>query len=153
VKALVTILGPREAARQSGLNPNLVLKWATRFKWKKLGFIPRTSGINGGVPPAEDVTSALIKALEKSRDNSTVSLAKYTENAAKKAEVHKDPLSIAKNVRDVAFVHKTLWPNGEKSELIEAAILVGDARVVDNVKELEAASVRENVPHERPAGD
>ena len=67
--------------------------------------------------------------------------------------VHKDPLSIAKNVRDVAFVHKTLWPNGEKSELIEAAILVGDARVVDNVKELEAASVRENVPHERPAGD
>jgi hypothetical protein len=138
VKALVALLGPREAARQAGISENTVLGWCRRFKWKKAGFLPKTTGINGSVPVKDDAAEALIRAVEKCREESTVNLAKYTERASRKAARHYDPLSIARNVRDVASVYNTIWPQGQENEMIEAGILIGDAKVTDNVEELEA---------------
>ena len=45
VKALVAVYGPREAARQAGINESTVLAWSRRYKWKKAAFIAPMKGL------------------------------------------------------------------------------------------------------------
>jgi hypothetical protein len=87
-----------------------------------------------------------------------MNLALYVDRAAKKAARHEEPLAISRQVRDVASVHKTLWPVEEGGELIEGAILVGTAKVTPNTMEIEAMArevddVRAELPDQGPAGD
>ena len=76
----------------------------------------------------------------------------FVEKASMAAAKEKEPLKVAKQVRDVAATFNTIWPNNTESELIEGAILVGDAKVTDNVTEMQA-HVREVLPDGRPVGD
>ena len=57
--------------------------------------------------------------------------AKYAAEAAEQAARHRDKPGIAGKVKDVASVHSTLWPEETHTELIEGAILLGTARVLD----------------------
>jgi len=93
----------------------------------------------------------LRETMENTRINSTLHLANYVEKASKDAAKHKNPLEVARKVRDVAGVYQVLYPPEEGNELIEASILVGAAKVTDNPKEIEA-HVREALPDHRPEG-
>lgn len=143
VKALVTIYGPRETARITGLRPGTVMGWSSRYKWKKISNkpLPEIAG--------KDAGDAIRDALEKSKVASTMNLAKFTERASEKAAKHANPLEVARKVRDVAGVYSTLWPNESEGELIEGAILIGAAQVTDNqheIKQLKETDVREVLP-------
>lgn len=156
IKALVTLYGPREAARQSGLPVGTVLAWSAKFKWKKASVLPRES-VHTGVKAAagmvnKDAGDLLRESLENSRVNSTLHLAKYTEKASEAAAKHHNPLEVARKVRDVAGVYSTLFPPETEEGLIEGSILIGAAKVTDNVQEIEA-HVRQELPDNRPAGD
>ena len=155
IKALVTLHGPRGAARESGLPVGTVLSWARRYKWKKM-VIPRTTLTTSAKPGAKlegkDAADLLRESLENSRVNSTIHLAKFTENASRDAAKSKTPLEIARKVRDVAGVYQVLYPPQEEEGLIEGSILIGAAKVTDDVKEIEA-HVREIVPDHGSAGD
>jgi hypothetical protein len=141
VKALVTIYGPREAARISGVKAGTVMGWCSRYKWRKVA-ADRLPAIAG-----KDAGDAIRHALETSKTNSTMNLAKYTERASKKAAEHGNPLEVARKVRDVAGVYSTLWPAESENELIAGGILIGEQRVEDNPEELkEILDVREELP-------
>lgn len=141
VKALVTIYGPREAARISGLKPGTIFWWCKRYNWKKAKAREAPSIVG------KDAGDAIRDALEKSKTASTINLAKFTERASEKAAKHTNPLEVARKVRDVAGVYSTLWPNESETELIAGGILIGEQRVEDNPQELkEITDVREIVP-------
>jgi hypothetical protein len=146
VKALVAVYGPYEAARQSGLPLGTIKTWCWRYKWKKAKVLPIGTGINGNTLIAgKDAAQALIDALQSHKEASTLNLAKFTEKASRKAAEHKDPLSMARNARDVAQVYKTVWPVEKEEGMIEEAILIGSAKVTDNPKEI-FSNVREELP-------
>jgi hypothetical protein len=148
MKAMVTLYGPREAARKTGIPVGTMLSWARTHKWKKMVLVKERPAValhGNHQSSGKDAADLLRESLEKSRDASTFNLAQYTENASRKAAEHKNPLEVARKVRDVAGVYSTLWPAEEHSELIEGSILIGTAKVTDNPQEI-LAHVREELP-------
>lgn len=153
VKALVAVYGPREAARQSGLPTGTVLGWCAKFKWKKADRIVRGTRAHENNPmTGKDPAQVLTEALQNHKDESTLHLAKYVEKASKAASKSEKPLEVARQVRDVSQVYKTLYPPEEGGEMIEGAILVGGMKVKDDPQEM-LANVRQELPDQRPAGD
>jgi hypothetical protein len=139
IKALVTVYGIREATRMSGLPFGTVSGWAFKYQWKRAKV-----GIKaGGEPKGLDAGDMLKEALEKSKEASTLNLAKFTEKASLKAAEHRRPLEIARKVKDVASVYSTLWPVEEQNGLIEGGILIGTQEVRLDSKEIEEAKVVE----------
>ena len=56
-------------------------------------------------------------------------LSKYAAEAAEQAAEHEDKLGIARNVRDVAAVHSSLWPAEQnKGSILNLAVMIGDRR-------------------------
>lgn len=137
---MVTVYGPREAARICGIPFGTIAAWCFKYKWKKAGFKLPDPSDNSQIGK-KDAGDVLREALEKHRDASTLHLAQYTEKASKAAAEHKKPLEVARKVRDVAGVYSTLWPQEEQSGLIEGAILLGMAKPTLNAKEIEEAKV------------
>jgi len=137
VKALVAVYGPNEAARQAGIPIPTVKSWCQRFKWKKAERIIRTTGrpTNSAIAH-KSAADALIQALQNHKDASTLNLAKYVEKASRKALSKKDPLECARQVRDVASVYGTIFPEETTEGMIEARILIGEGKVTDNPEEI-----------------
>lgn len=144
MKALVAVYGATEASKISGVPFGTIKSWCFRHGWHKAKLPPAKSRFPiGGKDPAE----VFEHALAKHRDSSTLHLAQYTARAAKKAAVHEEPLEIARSVRDVAQVYKTIWPPEEGGEMVEGAILVGTAIVKDDpVEMLAEVEALEDVP-------
>lgn len=152
LKALVAIYGPREAARRANVPEGTMLYYASRHKWKK------ATGFRDEKERPKDGGDVVSEVLIRSREESTINLAEYTRKASKKAAEHKDPLEVARKVRDVAGVYQVLFPAEEGNELIEGSILIGEAAVTDNPEEImarakEVSDVRQELPGERSAGD
>jgi hypothetical protein len=74
--------------------------------------------------------------MSERKDRTKLGLSKYAALAAEEAGEHPNKLSIAGKVKDVASVHSTLWPEETHTELIDGAILIGMAEVVDAPEEL-----------------
>jgi len=153
VKALVTIYGPSEASKLSGVPIGTIQGWCYRYKWRMAKNIPKPKSnllISG-----KDAGDAIADAMARHKQEAEVNLAHYAAKAAKRAVQHGDPLKIARNVRDAAAVYRTVFPPEEGGEMVEGAILVGGARVTDNPTEMLAAAeviedVREELPDQRP---
>jgi hypothetical protein len=61
------------------------------------------------------------------KERSRLGLSRYASEAAEQAAVHRDKLGIAGKVKDVAGVHKTLWPDQpETKPILNLAILTGE---------------------------
>lgn len=143
LETLVVTFGPREAARLSGINSNTVRSLAARKGWKRAdksapnhGTLVATSqSKNGGQhsrPHTKQKTDsstvqpmcnqapgkALSSALSQLKGRSTIALATYSAKAAESALEHKKPLEISRKVKDVADIHKTLWPTEAESKNI-----------------------------------
>lgn len=157
LKALVTMHGPREAARVAGIPFGTVSAMCFKYKWKKAtGFKPVSDHPLDG----KDAADMIRESLERHRSDSTLNLARYVDQAAKKAAEHKDPLEVARKVRDVAGVHQILFPKEEDGGLIEGEILIGTRQVTINPEEVAARAkeipnedVWPELPDSGPGGD
>jgi hypothetical protein len=147
-KALVVLFGPREAARQLQMNENTMCAWARNNGWKKATQSPA---------PTRDLGEIIKTAVERSKQLSTIHLAKYTEKAAIAASESEKPLEVARKVRDVAGVYSTLWPQDKSEKLIEGEILLGVVEVADIARVegevLDVEPVREELSDGRPPSD
>jgi len=142
LKALVTVYGPREAARLSGVPTGTISAYCFKYKWKKVSFPKPQVGHVDNVT-GKDAGDLLAEALEKHRGQSTLNLARYVDHAAKKAAAHNDPLEVARKVRDVAGVHQIIFPQSEEGGLIEGAILIGTQKPEIDQAEIEAAKAEQ----------
>jgi len=64
--------------------------------------------------------------LSERKDRAKLGLSKYAAEAAEQAAEHRDKLGIAGKMKDVAGVHKTLWPEENRREpILNLDVLIG----------------------------
>jgi hypothetical protein len=135
MKTLVALHGTRKAARVSGIPYGTLSAMAFKFRWKKAKF---KEPENQAEKDAADVVK---EEIQQARKDSELNLARYVDNASKEAAKHKQPLEVARKVRDVAGVYQVLYPPDEEGGLIEGAILLGEAAVTNNPREVELSTL------------
>jgi hypothetical protein len=131
IKTLVVLHGQRKAARIAGLSENTVKSWALRHGWNKL---PKP--LPHPMHPIRTRSPAAIVAdeLSENKARSTLALSRYSARAAEEAALHPDKLGIAGKVKDVAGVHKTLWPEeNHREQILQVDFLVHPERYMKPV--------------------
>ena len=128
IKTLVVLHGQRKAARIAGLSENTVKSWALRYGWNKL---PKLSPHPTHPIRTQSPAAIVAGELAQNKARSTLGLSRYSARAAEGAAKHNDPLSIAGKVKDVAGVHKTLWPQeNQREEILQIGLLIGEVHSV-----------------------
>ena len=140
-------VGLREIARKMDIPEGTVLAHAKRHGWTQQ--IQAATGQltlmqSHAITPVQSVPQSLAAILAERKDRTRLGLSKYAAEAAEQAALHRDKLGIAGKVRDVAGVHKTLWPEEQKHEqILNLAILTG-ARRPERVFSYERNATDEN---------
>src|SRR5262249_27439007 len=81
------------------------------------------------VHPVQSVPQSLAAILAERKDRTRLGLSRYVAHAAEQAAQHPDKLGIAGKVKDVAGVHKTLWPEeNQRQPILNVAILTGQVK-------------------------
>jgi hypothetical protein len=125
-------VGLREIARKMDIPEGTVLAHAKRHGWTQQ--IQAATGDvavmqSDAITPVQSVPQSLAEILAERRDRTRLGLSKFAAEAAEQAAAHPDKLEIAGKVRDVAGVHKTLWPEEQKHEqILNVTILTGAER-------------------------
>jgi hypothetical protein len=130
--AYVSGIGLREIARKMNIPEGTVLAHAKRHGWTQQ--IQAATGQltvmqSNAIKPVQSVPQSLAEILAERKDRTRLGLSKFAAEAAEQAAEHQDKLEIAGKVKDVAGVHKTLWPEeNQPRPIIDLAILIGDRR-------------------------
>jgi hypothetical protein len=66
----------------------------------------------------QSVPQSLAAILSERKERSRLGLSRFAAEAAEQAAEHRDKLSISGKVKDVADVHKMLWPNQPETNQI-----------------------------------
>lgn len=112
IKTLAIAVGVREAARQTGLNPNTVLAWSRRDNW--FSNTPKPPSVlkqaGQAISALKTPSNALAGILSARKAKSRAYLSKYVVNGAKVAARSRSPLADAGKVKDLAAVMEKVWP-------------------------------------------
>ena len=126
----------REIARKIKIPEGTVLAHAKRHGWTRQ--IQVATGQlavmqSDAITQVQSVPQSLAAILSEHERETRLSLAKFTAEAAEQAAGHADKLEIAGKVKDVASVHRSLWPDEPKTNEILPGwrILIGAENVID----------------------
>jgi hypothetical protein len=115
----------REIARKMNIPEGTVLAHAKRHGWTQQIQVAIGQQSNA-ITPVQSVPQSLAAILSERKDRTRLGLSKYAAEAAEQAGEHRDKLGIAGKVKDVADVHKTLWPNQpETNQILNLGVLIG----------------------------
>jgi hypothetical protein len=106
-------IGLRELARKMNIPEGTVLAHAKRHGWtQQIQIATREVEVmqSDAITPVQSVPQSIASILNERRERTKLGLSKYTAEAAEHAANHPDKLGIAGKVKDVADVHKTIWP-------------------------------------------
>ncbi len=107
-KELVRLLylehGHQKASQLSGVNYDLVRQWAHRGNWTPARNQAMSQDVTKTV--ADNVAATLAARKQESRAR----LSEYQVRAATEAAAHAKPLSITRQVNDLASIHSKVWP-------------------------------------------
>jgi len=131
VRVLAVAVGVREAARQMQISQDAVRQRSKREGWmaspKTISQRALAKPVTSVSPNALSPADALANVFNERKDRTRLGLSKYTAEAAEQAAEHPDKLGIAGKVKDVAEVHKTLWPNQpETNQILNLGVLIGN---------------------------
>jgi hypothetical protein len=144
VRVLAVAVGVREAARQMGISQDAVRQRSKREGWmaspKTIAQRALAKPVTSVSPNALSPAHALANVFSERKHRTKLGLSKYTAEAAEQAAEYRDKLGIAGKVKDVASVHKTLWPEENQREpILNLAILTGQIQLEDSPRMTEAA--------------
>jgi hypothetical protein len=134
VQVLAVAVGVREAARQMGISQDAVRQRSKREGWmtsvkattQRALAKPVTSVSPDVLSPAD----ALANVFSERRDRTKLGLSKYAAEAAERAGESDGDLALSRNVRDVAAVHSTLWPEDHNERgILNLDILTGKVQI------------------------
>jgi len=121
IKTLVVLHGQRKAARIAGLSENTVKSWALRYGWNKL---PKPSPHPTHPIRTQSPAAIVADELSQNKARSTLALSRYAAQASEQAAFHPDKLEIAGKAKDVASVHRTIWPEeAQQTQILNVALL------------------------------
>lgn len=153
LKTLVIAFGPREAARQSGVNVNTVLSLARRHKWKRNPSTEsdasslNTVNANGAIlqPNGNGVQNpictlsppnALATILARLKHDSVEGISTYCAKAARALASSENPLAITGKAKDIADVHRTMWPQeNSRNDILQIGILINASPVASTPRD------------------
>jgi hypothetical protein len=119
-------IGLREIARKMNIPDGTVLAHANRHGWTQQIQVA-TGQQSDAITPVQSVSQSLAAILSERKERTKLGLSKFTAEAAEEAAEHRDKLGIAGKVKDVADVHKTLWPNQpETNQILNLGVLIGN---------------------------
>jgi hypothetical protein len=122
-------IGLREIARKMKIPEGTVLAHAKRHGWtQQIQVATRELSVmqSDAIIQVQSVPQSIAAILDEHKKRSKFSLSKFTAEAAEQAAEHRDKLSIAGKVRDVAGVHKALWPEeNQREQILDIALLTG----------------------------
>ncbi len=105
VRLLVIEHGQKKASELSGEPYEKVRKWTQRGDWLSSQSVPT----RGTVARISDV-------LAERKAQSRTLLSEYQVRAATEAASHEKPLSITRQVNDLASIHAKVWPEDQTKE-------------------------------------
>jgi hypothetical protein len=134
--AYVFGIGLREIARKMNIPEGTVLAHAKRHGWTQQ--IQVATGQlavvqSDAITQVQSVPQSLAAILGERKNRARLGLSQYAAEAAEQAAEHRDKLGIAGKVKDVASVHKTLWPEENHREpILNLAVLTGQIQLRDS---------------------
>jgi hypothetical protein len=138
-------IGLREIARKMNIPEGTVLAHAKRHGWTQQ--INAATGQlsvmqSDAITPVQSVPQSLAAILSERKNRARLGLSQYAAEAAEQAAEHRDKLGIAGKVKDVASVHKTLWPEENQREpILNLAILTGQIQLEDSPRMMKATKI------------
>jgi len=133
--AYVSGIGLREIARKLDIPEGTVLAHAKRHGWTQQ--IQVATGQlavmqSDAITPLQSVPQSLAVILSERKSRTRLGLSKYAAEAAERAAESDGDLALSRNVRDVAAVHSTLWPEDHNERgILNVGILTGAIPVYD----------------------
>jgi hypothetical protein len=109
-------IGLREIARNMNIPEGTVLAHAKRRGWtQQLQVATRELRVmqSDAITPVQSVPESLAVILRERKGRTKLGLSKYAAEAAERAAESDGDLRLSRNVRDVAAVHSTLWPEDQ----------------------------------------
>jgi hypothetical protein len=130
VQVLAVAVGVREAARQMGISEDAVRQRSKREGWmtsvKATTQRALAKPVTTVSPDVLSPADALANVFSERRDRTKLGLSKYAAEAAERAGESDGNLALSRNVRDVAAVHSTLWPEDHNERgILNIGILTG----------------------------
>ncbi len=110
VRMLVAEIGYKETEARTGIAANTLYQWSNRFGWNKP--IEHSQAVRTVREAPADVLSATLAARKQ---ESRAKLSEYQVRAATEAAAHEKPLSITRQVNDLASIHAKVWPEEQGS--------------------------------------
>ncbi len=108
VKLLYLEHGHQKASELSGVRYDLVRQWAHRGNWKTLSQAVTRS-------PVTVATERIVDVLQARKHESRSLLSEYQVKALQEATAHEKPLSITRQVNDLASIHSKVWPEEQNT--------------------------------------
>ncbi len=105
VRMMVADFGYQETEQRTGIPANTLYQWARRFGWNQP--IVHSQSVRTVRQAPADAHSAI---LAERKAQSRTLLAEYQIKAATEAAAHAQPLSITRQVNDLASIHSKVWP-------------------------------------------
>ena len=139
VPVLAVAVAVREAARQMGISQDAVRQRSKREGWmaspKTVAQRTLAKPVTSVSPTALSPADALANVFSERKHRTKLGLSQYVSQAAERAAESDGDLSLSRNVRDVAAVGSSLWPE-EKSgnTILQLGVLIGTTpveRVID----------------------
>jgi len=111
-----------------------VLAHAKRHGWtQQIQVATREAGVmqSDAITTMQSVPESLAAILSKRKDRTRLGLSKYAAEAAEGAAESDGDLHLSRNVRDVAAVHSSLWPEDHNERgILNLNVLAGDRAAV-----------------------
>jgi hypothetical protein len=108
--------GLREIARKMNIPEGTVLAHAKRHGWtQQIQVATRELSVmqSDVITPVQSVPQSIASILSERKDRTRLGLSRYAAEAAEKAAGSDGNLALSHNVRDVAAVGSSLWPEGQ----------------------------------------
>jgi hypothetical protein len=126
-------IGLREIARKMNIPEGTVLAYAKRHGWtQQLQVATREASVmqSDAITPVQSVPQSLAAILGERKHRTKLGLSKYAAEAAERAGESDGDLHLSRNVRDVAAVGSSLWPEDHNERgILNVNVLAGKAAV------------------------
>jgi hypothetical protein len=138
-------VGLREIARKMNIPEGTILAHAKRHGWtQQIQVATQELKVmqSDAIRPMQSVPQSLAAIMADRKGRTKFGLSEYTARAAERAAESDGDLALSRNVRDVAAIGSTLWPedHNERS-ILNVAVLTGQYVPAEAPKQVDALEV------------
>jgi hypothetical protein len=122
-------VGLREIARKLNIPEGTILSHSQRHGWtQQIQVATRELSVmqSDAITPVQSVPQSIASILSERKERTKLGLSKYAAEAAEEAAEHQDKLKISRATKDVADIHRSIWPedSANNNSILNLAVLI-----------------------------